>query len=116
MAKVSPLEIILNTPGLVHLAENIFDNLDHESLQVCRDINQSSKQILDNPMFWLRKFGQLSNEKNRKDWIKVLRFMNKEKKGKRKKEEKNYHFLSEMDIEEWAYRNFQNIGPFDRQS
>lgn len=71
ITKESPLEIILNTPGLVHLAENIFNNLDHDSVKVCQDINQSSKQILDDPMFWLRKFGNLSKE-NQNDWIKVF--------------------------------------------
>merc|ERR1711953_1486229 len=53
---VSPLEKILNNPGLAHLAENIFGNLTDEDAEICRDINQSSKQILDNPMFWLSKF------------------------------------------------------------
>ena len=61
----------MNTPGLVHLAENIFNNLDHDSVKVCQGINQSSKQILDDPMFWLRKFGNLSKE-NQNDWIKVF--------------------------------------------
>ena len=60
--EVSPLEKILNNPGLVHLAENIFGNLADEDAEICRDINRSSKQILDNPMFWLRKFGNLSKE------------------------------------------------------
>ena len=55
-AEVSPMEKILNNPGLVHLAENIFGNLADEDAEVCQDINQSSKQILENPMFWLRKF------------------------------------------------------------
>ena len=54
------LEKILNNPGLQHLAENIFDNLKYEDLEICQGINQSSKQILDHqmkkPMFWLRKF------------------------------------------------------------
>ena len=44
-AEVSPLEKILNNPGLVHLAENIFGNLP--DVEVCLHINQSSKQI-----FW----------------------------------------------------------------
>ena len=69
------LEKILNNPGLQHLAENIFGNLDFEHLMVCRGINQSSKQILDyqmdKPMFLLRKFRGLSKE-NQKDWIKVI--------------------------------------------
>ena len=71
IAKESPLEVILNTPGLVYLAEKIFNNLDHDSVKVCQGINQSSKQILDDPMFWLRKFGNLSKE-NQNDWIKVF--------------------------------------------
>ena len=70
-SEVSPLEKILKNPGLVHLAENIFDNLCHEDMEVYRDINQSSREIFDNPMFWLRKFGNLSKE-NQKDWINVI--------------------------------------------
>ena len=46
------LEKILNNPGLQHLAENIFDNLKYEDLEICRGINQSSKQILDHQMSW----------------------------------------------------------------
>ena len=67
-------EKILNNPGLQHLAENIFDNLNFEDLVVCKEINQSSKQILDyqleKPMFLLRKFRCLS-KKNEKDWTTV---------------------------------------------
>ena len=44
---VSPLEKILKNPGLVHLAENIFDNLCHEDMEVYRDINQSLREIFD---------------------------------------------------------------------
>ena len=55
MAEVSPLQKIFNTPGLVHLAENILDNLDYEGIHIYQDINHSSQQILSNPMFWLKK-------------------------------------------------------------
>ena len=75
MTKESPLEKILNTPGLIHLAENIFDNLDHEGTDVYRNINQTSQKILDNPMFWLKKFRQLT-KKNQKYWINVIQSMN----------------------------------------
>ena len=67
----NPMEKILNIPGLLHLAENIFGNLDHEKLEICGQINQSSKEILANPIFWLRKFEALSKE-NHTDWIKVI--------------------------------------------
>ena len=81
MGELSPLEKILKTPGLVHLAENVFGNFDFDDVKVCRDINQSSREILDNPMFWLRKFRNLSN-KNRKDWIKVIESVKNSQKEK----------------------------------
>ena len=52
-------EKILSNPGLQHLAENIFWNLDYEDWEVCRGINQSSKRILDNP----NQFQQFHNWK-----------------------------------------------------
>ena len=82
MAEISPMERILNTPGLVHLAEKIFDNLEYKPYnpkyawpRACYDLNQSSRQILDDPKFWLRRFGQLSKE-NKKDWINVIQLEN----------------------------------------
>ena len=66
MDKVSPLERILNNPGFVDLAENIFGNLDSEKQETCEQINQSSKQILENATLWLRKFKVLS-KKNLED-------------------------------------------------
>ena len=85
-------EKILNNPGLQHLAENIFDNLKFEDLVVCREISQSSKQILDyqmdkrsltpdEPMFMLRKFRSLSKD-NQKVWIKVIQSEKNSDKGK----------------------------------
>ena len=67
------MEKILNNPGLQHIAENIFDNLNFEYLEICQGINQSSKQIIENqkPMFWLRKFVNLSKD-NHQEWIKVI--------------------------------------------
>ena len=40
-------------------------------MKICTQINQSCKQILQTPIFCLRKFEGLS-ERNRKDWIKVI--------------------------------------------
>ena len=74
------MDRILNTPGLLHLAEKIFDNLADNHIEVCQNINESSKQILDDPIFWLRKFKSLSKE-NRKNWMKdVILHKNSDKK------------------------------------
>ena len=77
----SPLEKILNNPGLAHIAENIFGNLDDGKLKFCGQINQSSKQILANPIFWLKKFKALS-EKNHNDWVNLIRSEKNTERGK----------------------------------
>ena len=66
------METIINNPGLQHLAEKVFLNLDVEDLKNCEHINQSCKQILENPMFWLKKFGGSLSKKNEKDWVKII--------------------------------------------
>ena len=66
------MENIIINPGLQHIAEEIFLNLDTEDLKICAQINQPCKQILENAMFWLKKFTSLSEE-NQKDWMKVIK-------------------------------------------
>ena len=67
------MEKIIKNPGLQHLAENIFLNLNYADLKKCQLINQSAGQILDNPVFWITKLMQegLSRE-NQRDWIKTI--------------------------------------------
>ena len=65
------MEKIINNPGLQHLAEKVFLNLNVKDMKICAEINQSCKQILKNPMFCLRKFELLSN-KNQKNWLMII--------------------------------------------
>ena len=65
------MEKIISNPGLKHLAEKVFWNLDDEDLRICVQINQSCQQILQHPIFCLRKFKGVS-KKNRENWIKVI--------------------------------------------
>ena len=65
------MDQILNNPGLQHLAENVFWNLDVEVLEICAQINQTTKNILEDSFFWLKKFRGLSNE-DQNDWIKSI--------------------------------------------
>ena len=63
------MEKIINNPGLQHLAEKVFSNLELKDLEVCAMINQLSKQILDNPIFWLKKFvSRGMSKKNEIEW------------------------------------------------
>ena len=74
------MEKIIKNPGLQHLAEDIFLNLNYSDLNKCQLINQSTNQILDNPMFWIRELIKkgLSKE-NQDDWIEAIQ-LNYEKK------------------------------------
>ena len=67
------MENIIKNPGLQIIMENIFHNLDLEKLEICRFINDSSKQMLDDPMFWLREFIQRGiSKENQNSWIKAI--------------------------------------------
>ena len=72
--KYATLDNFLNNPGLQHLAREIFLNINSvNSLQACQEINQSSKQIFETPLFWLKKFVQRGlSKKNQEDWMKVI--------------------------------------------
>ena len=74
------MEKIIRNPGLQHLAEKVFWNLNAEDLKNCAQINQTCKQILQNPIFCLKKFEGLSKQ-NRKDWIKVILSLKNSDKG-----------------------------------
>ena len=67
------LESIFNNPGLQHITENIFCNLNNEDLEVCRTVNQSCRQVLYEPMFWLKKFIRRGlSMKEQLDWTKAI--------------------------------------------
>ena len=70
------MENILNSPGFIHLAQNIFWNLENQKLEVCEGINQSLNIILNNPSFWLGKLIQRGlSEQNKTDWIKAIQLI-----------------------------------------
>ena len=58
---MSIMNEIINTPGLQHIIERIFFNLDFEDLMNFHLVNKALKQILDQwidvkPMTWLNKW------------------------------------------------------------
>ena len=74
------MDSIISNPGLQHLAQEVFWNLDVEELRICAQINQSCKQILKNPIFCLRNFKGLSKE-NQNDWINTIQSVKNSDKG-----------------------------------
>ena len=68
------MENIIQNPGLQHITEMIFLNLDLENLQTCQLLNKSCRDVLDNPMFWLKKLRMQKglSEENHNDWTKAI--------------------------------------------
>ena len=68
------MENIMQIPGLQHISEMILFNLDFEDLKKCQLLNKSFKDILEDPMFWLRKWRTQRglSKKNHDDWVKAI--------------------------------------------
>ena len=49
------IDKIIKNPGLQHVSEDIFQLLDKKSLMNCRLVNQSWKNVMDQPNFWFKK-------------------------------------------------------------
>ena len=74
-SKQTPImDQIVNTPGLQHIIEIIFFNLDFKDLMNCQLVNKSVNIILENAMFWLKKwrFNRGLSKINQNNWIKAL--------------------------------------------
>ena len=68
------MENIIKNPGLQHLAEKVFWNLNYEEIVKCELINQKCYSILNNPLFWLGKFIQKGmSKKNQNEWMNAIR-------------------------------------------
>ena len=54
------MELITKTPGLSHIADEIFLNLNDEILLLeCQRVNQRWREIVRNPRFWFKKCDQM---------------------------------------------------------
>ena len=101
------MEKIINNPGLQHLAENIFLNLNYADLKKCQLINQSARQILENPMFWIKELIRkgLSKE-NQKDWIKENQAETNLEKRKHIAAYKNWNYSKKKFFDPPCYTKF----------
>ena len=67
------MENFIINPGLQHLAETIFLNVEVKNLFICENINWASKKILENSNFWLKKWRVRGlSKKNHEDWKKAI--------------------------------------------
>ena len=73
------MDLITTTPGLIHIAEQIFSNLDRYSLLICQKVNVHWASILQNPWFWLNRTMQKTtlSQEHQKEWIKFCEKLSK---------------------------------------
>ena len=52
------INTLFNNQGYLHISEKIFLHLNKKSILACRLVNSSWKNIIDNPIFWVKKCDQ----------------------------------------------------------
>ena len=53
------MEEIVTNPGLQHIIQNLFSCLNKNSIASFRLVNRDCKNIVDNPILYLKKVSQL---------------------------------------------------------
>ena len=67
------MDSLTKNPGFLHISEKIFLFLNHDNLMNCRLVNRSWKNVIENPIFWIKKCNQKGLSKQLyKDWTKVI--------------------------------------------
>ena len=75
---MSPLQRIITTPGLQHIAEEIFANLNHKSLMKCRKINNIWEDLVKSPWVLYKACIQkdLFSLEQEQKWKKIIQKLN----------------------------------------
>ena len=67
------MDLITKSPGLQHIAELIFLNLDYNKLEECQKVDDFWKKILSGSLFWLKKCVQIGlSEQHHLEWTKLI--------------------------------------------
>ena len=73
------MDLITKNPGMQHIAEEIFSNLDRNSLCECQKVNNRLWNIIMNPWFWFNRI-KLHNKLllgHQKEWMKFCEKLGK---------------------------------------
>ena len=72
------MDQITKNTGLQHIAEEIFKHLDKENLMICRKVSKSWKDILDGPMFLLKRIDNSNIPADiKKNWKMLIKELEK---------------------------------------
>ena len=90
------MEYISKNPGLQHISERIFSELEHDVLLKCQDVNTFWKNLLKKPIIWLNiclKKGLRSQYYQ--EWLKLIQNLN-----------------DDSNLKESAVKHLRNIATF----
>ena len=72
------MDQITENAGLQHIGEEVFKHLDQENLMKCRKVNQSWKDILEGPMFLLKRIDNSNIQADiKKNWKMLIKEFDK---------------------------------------
>ena len=73
------MDLITKNPGLQHIAEEIFSNLDRNDLLQCQEVNEYWASILRNPWFWYNRMTQqtMLSQEHQKEWMEFCEKLSK---------------------------------------
>ena len=73
------MDFITRTPGLQHIAEQIFSYLDRDSLLKCQEVNDHWGNILRKPWFWFNRMKQNTklSQEEQKEWMNFCQKLSK---------------------------------------
>ena len=66
------MDNLTKNPGLTHIVEVIFLNLNYSHILECSQVHESWKKIQNRPNFWLQKCTQNPEFKNKSAWKKLI--------------------------------------------
>ena len=98
------MDNLTQNPGLTHIAEVIFLNLNYSHILECSHVHESWKKIQNRPNFWLQKCAQNPEFKNKSAWKKLIQLQTKE--------DNNYHKYAVLEKSLTSYLKYKSISFF----
>ena len=96
------MDLITKNPGLQHISEKIFMNLDSKCLTTCQEVNPYWFEMIKNPKFWLKKCTSITSSvkitlKSQIEWTKAIQAL----KNKREKSTLTSYLMKMHDMAEF---------------
>ena len=103
------MDNLTQNPGLTHIAEVIFLNLNYSHILECSHVHESWKKIQNRPNFWLQKCAQNPEFKNKSAWKKLIQLTSP---TDQTKEDNIYHKYTVLEKNLTSYLKYKSFSFF----